>query len=151
MTSDIGYFLHSCWTCACPLLRNVYSLVPFSDQGLLLPALHRCLGPLDISPLSDIRFAWIVSFVDGFLCCAELLNLVKSHLFIFAFVTCVLMSCGKQIIFKSSVKSVPSVFPPKRFPDPGLLGLFLHFVLAFVCSVLRQTCAILSHSCRALF
>lgn len=160
MTSDIGYFFHSCWTRACRLLRNVYSLAPFSDQGLLLPALHGCIGPLDIIPLSGRRFEdtlshcinWLSVSVDGFICCAELLNLMRSHLLIFTFATCVLRWChmGNKSFSRAVSRVFLLCFLLRDFQTQVFWASFC--ILCWLsCGVLRQACAILLHSCHALF
>ena len=53
-----------------------------------------CLYILEINPLSVASFANIFSysvgclhFVYGFLCCAKAFKLIRSHLFIFAFIS----------------------------------------------------------------
>ena len=39
-------------------------------------------------------------FVSGFLCCAKVLNLIRSHLFIFAFISFSLRAGSKKILDK---------------------------------------------------
>ena len=62
---------------------------------------RRCLYIFEINPLSVASFAIIFSQSEGclftllivFLCCAKLLSLIRSHLFIFAFISSIL-GCG---------------------------------------------------------
>ena len=77
--------------------RNVYSgllpIFPFSSWIFLLLSCISCLNILEIKPLSAASFetlffhsvSCLFFFLYGFLCCAKLVTLIRSHWFIFAF------------------------------------------------------------------
>ena len=86
----------ACWPAVCLLWKKC--LFKFSAHvliGLFLALGYlSCLYILDINPLSVISFENIfVSFsrlsyfIDGFLCSTEVFNFIRSHLFIFAFIS----------------------------------------------------------------
>ena len=75
---------------------------------------------LNINPLSVFSFANVFSyftrppfcFVNGFLCCAEsLLNLIRSYLFIFAFISFALGDGSKKILLRFMSHSALPCFP----------------------------------------
>ena len=78
------------------LWRNVYlGVLIFQMGGWFLLSTISCLYILETKPLLVIAFAdvfshsigclWEVFY--GFLCCAKLVSLIRSHLFIFLFIS----------------------------------------------------------------
>ena len=107
----LSIFWCACWQSAFPLWKNVYSvLLPIFKSGylfdFLLLSCMNCLYMLDINPLSVISFANIFSHSIGCLfnlsmvsfVVQKLLSLIRSHLFIFAFISFVLGDRSKKIL-----------------------------------------------------
>ena len=90
---------------------------------------------------------WVVfCFVDGFLCCANLLSLIRSHLFIFVFISISLGGGSKQILLRLMSKSVLPLFSSKSFIVSGLtFTSLIHFQLIFVHGVRECSNFIISH------
>ena len=94
----LSIFSCAWWPSACALWRNVYSvLLPIFKSGFcffLMLSCMSCFYVLDINPLSVISFANIFSHSVGCLfvllmvsfAVQKLFSLIRSHLFIFAFV-----------------------------------------------------------------
>ena len=92
--SDVENLFMCPWISVCVLWRNVYlGLLSIFSIGLLLSCMS-CVHILEIKPLSVTSFANIFSHsrlsfcsVYGFLRSAKLVSLIRSHLFIFAFIS----------------------------------------------------------------
>ena len=54
-------------------------------------------------------------FVDGFLCCAKLLSLIRSHLFIFAFIFSTLEDRSKKFFSHDLCQSVLPMYSSRNF------------------------------------
>ena len=82
-----------------------------------------CLYILEINPLSDVSFANIFSHSEGclfvlfmvFSAVQKLLSLIKSHLFIFVFISVILGGGSKKILLWFMSKSVFPIFSSKGF------------------------------------
>ena len=109
--------------------------------GFLMWSCIGCLYILDINPLSVISFSIIFSHSVGyffillmvFLAVQKLLSLIRSHLFIFAFISFALADCSKKILLQFMSKSVLPMFSSRSFMASGLIfrsmSLFLYMVL----------------------
>ena len=88
----------------------------------------RCLYILEINPLSVVSFANIFSHSEGCLfvlfivsfAVQKLLSLIKSHLFIFVFISVTLGVGSKKILLWFMSKSVFPMLPSKSFIVSGL-------------------------------
>ena len=81
-----------------------------------------CLYILETNPLSVTSFAIIFShtelsfcFAYGLFAVQKLLSLIRSHLFIFGFISFTLGDGSKKIFLQFMSKSVPPVFSSKSF------------------------------------
>ena len=87
-----------------------------------------CLYILEINPLSVVSFADIFSHSEGGLfvlfmvsfAVQKLLSLIKSHLFIFVFISIILGGGSKKILLWFMSKSVFPMFSSKSFIVSGL-------------------------------
>ena len=100
-----------------------------------------CLYMLDINPLSVISFAnifshlvvcvfilWMVSFAMQ-----KILNLIRFHLFTFAFISFALGDKSKKVLLRFMSKSVLPVFSSKSFLVCSFkFRSLIHFVFIFV-------------------
>ena len=113
------------WPSACPPWRNVYlALLLISCLGCLfffLLSYMNCLYILEMKPLSVALFANIFShsigchFVYGFLCYAKLLSLIRSQLFIFAFISVALGDWLKKFLLQLLSEDVLPAFFSRNF------------------------------------
>ena len=103
-----------------------------------------CLQILEINPLSVVSFANIFSHSEGclfvllmvYFAVQKLLSLIKSHLFIFAFISVTLGSGSKSILLWFMSKSVFPIFSSKSFIVSGLTFKSLtHLEFIFVYGV----------------
>ena len=109
---------------------------------------------LEINPLSVVSFANIFSHSEGclFVLCMvsnavqKLLSLIKSHLFIFVFIS-VTVRCGsKKILMWFMSKSVFPMFSSKSFIVSGLIfKSLIHLEFIFVYGVRECSNFILLH------
>ena len=121
---------------------------------LLMLSCKSCFYILDINPLSVILFANIFSHSVGCLfilsmvsfAVQKLLSLIRSYLFIFAFVSFALGDRSRHIFLRFISKSVPSMFSTRSFRDSGLtLRALIHFEFIFVYGVRECSNFILLH------
>ena len=78
----------------------------------------------------------VFSFVCGFLCCQKLLSLIRSHWFIFVFISITLGNVSKKILMQFISKSVLPMFSSKNFMVSGLtFRSLIHFEFIFVYGV----------------
>ena len=150
MLSILSYV---CWQSAYLLWRNVYvGLLPIFGLGslffcywaacifwrLILCRLHRCKYFLPFWGLS-FRLAY------GFLCCAKA-SFIRSHLFIFVFISISLGGGSKRILMWFMWQSALPMFSSKSFIVSGLTfrSLF-HFQFIFVYGVTECSNFILLH------
>ena len=123
---------------------SVLIFCPFFDLGVFRVfdiELHELLYIVEVNPLSVAFFANIFShsegciFVCGFLCCAKaFLSLIKSHLFIFIFIT--LEGESKKIFLGFMSKTVLLMFSSKSFIMSRLsCRSSMHFEFTFVYGV----------------
>ena len=89
---------------------------------LLLMSCMSCVHILEIKPLSVTSFANIFSHsrlsfcsVYGFLRSAKLVSLIRSHLFIFAFISTALGDWSKKTLVQFISKNVLSMFSSRSF------------------------------------
>ena len=98
-----------CWQCVCLLWRKVYlGLLPILDWVVYFfdIELHELLVYLEINPLSVASFANIFSYSEGclfilfmvFFAVQKLLSFIRSHLFIFVFISISLGGGSKGIL-----------------------------------------------------
>ena len=103
-----------------------------------------CLYILEINPLSVASFAIIFSHSEGCLfilfivsfAVQRLLSLIRSHLFIFVFISITLGGESKRILLPFTSKNVLAMFSSKSFTVSGLtFKSLIHFELIFVFGV----------------
>ena len=113
-----------------------------------------CLYILEINPLSVVSFANIFSHSEGCLfilfmvsfAVQKLLSLIKSHLFIFVFISFTLGGGSKKILLWFMSKCVFPMFSSKSFIVSGLtFRPLIHFEFIFVYDVRSCSNFILSH------
>ena len=147
-------FLCASWTSVYLLWRNVYlGLWPIFLIGLLvflILSCMSCLYILEINPLSVESFANIFSHSEGCLFSLfivsfgvqKLLSFIRSHLFIFGFISITQGGGSKKILLWFMSKSVLPMFSSKSFIVSGLTFRSLNefeFILSlslFLCMVL---------------
>ena len=114
---------------------------------LLMLSYMNCLYRLDINPLSIISFANIFSHSVGCLFVLlmvsfdvqKLLSLIRSYLFIFAFISFALGDIAKKIFLQFMLKNVLLMFSSMSFMVSGLtFRSLIHLELIFVYSVYRE-------------
>uniref|UniRef100_A0A8C6BKT1 Uncharacterized protein n=1 Tax=Monodon monoceros TaxID=40151 RepID=A0A8C6BKT1_MONMO len=105
-----------------------------------------CLYILEINPLSVVSFANIFSHSEGclfvlfmvFFAVQKLLSFIRSHLFIFVFISVTLGGGSKKILLWFMSKSVfPMFFSSKSFIVSGLIFkslIHLEFIFVYGCS-----------------
>ena len=133
------------WPSVCLLWRNVYlGLLPIFWLGcffFLILSWMSCLYILEINPLSVDSFANIFSHSEGCLfvlivvsfALQKLLSFIRSHLFIFVFISITLGSGLEKILLWFMSKSVLPMFSSKSFIVSGLTSRSLiHFEFIFV-------------------
>ena len=103
-----------------------------------------CLYVLEINSLSVASFAIIFSHSEGFLfillivsfVVQKLLSLIRSHLFIFAFISNILGGGSQRILLWCISESVLPMFSSRSFIVSGLtFRSLIHFEFIFVCGV----------------
>ena len=113
-----------------------------------------CLYILEINPSSVVSFANIFSHSEGCLfilfmvpfAVQKLLSLIKSHMFIFVFISITLGGGSKKIFLWFMPKSVFPMFSSKSFILSGLtFRSLIHFQFIFVCGVRECSNFILLH------
>ena len=121
---------------------------PFLKSGCLFFLILSCMRPLyilDSNPLSDISYANIFSHSVGCLLVLltvsftvqKLLSLIRSHLFIFAFVSLASGDISKKH-YKS--KNIPPMFSSRSFMVSGLtFKSLIHFEFIFVHGVRKSS------------
>ena len=73
-------------------------------------------------------FSQSFCFVYGFLCCAKLLSLIRSHLFIFVFISITLEDGSEKILLRFMSESVLPLFSSRSFIVSGLtFRSLIHF------------------------
>ena len=145
----LSIFSCASWPSVCLLWRNVYlGLLPIFWLGCFFNIeLHELFIYLEINPLSVDLFANIFSYSEGCLfvlfvvssALQNLLSFIRSHLFIFVFISISLGGESKKILLWFMSNSVLPMFSSKGFIvsslDLGLesiLSLFLCMVLGSV-------------------
>ena len=98
---------------------------------LLLLSYVSCLYILEIKPLSVASYPDIFSqsvlsfhFVYSFLCCTKLISLIRSHLFIFAFISIALGDWPKKTLINFMSENVLVMFSYMSFMVPHLIFVF---------------------------
>ena len=125
--SDVERFSCASWPSVCLLWRNVYlGLLPIFRFGCLFFVILSCMSCsyiLEINPLSIDSFANIFShsedclfvlFVVSF-ALQKLLSCLRSHSFIFVFISMTLGGGSKKILLWFTSKSVLSMFSSRSF------------------------------------
>ena len=93
-------------------------------------------------PLCGLSF----HLVYGFLCCANILSLIRSHLFIFVFIFITIGSGSKKMLLWFMSNSVLPMFPSKNFIASGLtFRSLIYFEFIFVYGVMQCSNFILFH------
>ena len=123
----LSIFSYACWPSVCLPWRNVYlGLLPFLLIGLFVFSLLNCMSYLlilNINPLSIALFASIFSrsidclFILLMVSFAvqKLINWIRFHLFIFAFISFALENWPKKTLLWSLSKNVLCMFSSKAF------------------------------------
>ena len=90
---------------------------------------------------------WVVIlFFDDFLCCAKLFSLMKSHLFIFSFVSLAWGDISYKILLWAMSKILSPLFSSRIFMVLRLtFKSLIHFELILVCDVRRWSSFIFLH------
>ena len=137
----LSIFSCASWPSVCLLWRNVYlGLLLIFGLGclfFLILSCMSCLYTLQINPLSDDSFANIFSHSEGCLfvlfmvsfAVQKRLSFIRSHLFIFVFISVTLIGGSKQILLWFMSKNILPTFSSKSFIVSGLLSLFLCMLL----------------------
>ena len=128
----LSTFSCASWPSVCLPWWNVYlGLLPIFLTGLfgfLILSCMSCLYILEINPLSVVSFANIFSHSEGCLfilfmvsfAVQKLLSLIKSHMFIFLFISVTLGGGSKKILLWFMSTSVFPMFSSKSFIVSGL-------------------------------
>ena len=121
-----------CWQSVYLLWRNVYlDLLPIFGLGclfFLILSCMSCLYVLEINPLSVASFANMFSHSEGCLiilfmvsfAVQKLLSFIRSHLFIFVFISISLGGWSKKTILWFMSQSVLCMFSSKSLMVSGL-------------------------------
>ena len=106
-----------------------------------------CLYILEINLLSVVSFAVIfLQQIEGCFAVQTLLYLIRSHLFIFVFVSITPGGRLQRILLRSMSKSVLPIFSSKSFILSGLtFRSLIHFEFIFVFGVRKCSNFILLH------
>ena len=140
----LNVFSCSCYPSVCLLWRNVYlGLLPIFDWVVcfLLLGCMICLYILEVNPLSVASFANIVSQSIGCLfvlfmvsfAVQRFISLIKSHLFIFAFVSIALGDWPKKTLAWFMSENVLPMFSSRSFMVSCLIFKSLsHFEFIFM-------------------
>ena len=143
----LSVFSCVCWPSLCLLWRNIYfSIPPIVWLGclFLIWGCMSCLSILEINPLSVDPFENIFSHSEGCLfilfmvsfAVQKVLNLIRSHLFIFVFISITLGGGSKKMLLWFMLKSVLAVFSSKNFIVSGFtFRSLIHFDFIFVYGV----------------
>ena len=144
----------SCWPSVyCPW-RNVYlGLLTIFWLSCLILSCMNCLYILEIKPsrLQDLQIfspiLWVILyFVYNFLCCAKALSLIRSHLFIFVFISITQGDGSKKILQQFISKCLVPMFSFRSFIVSDLtFRSLIHFELTFVYGVREYSNFILLH------
>ena len=144
----------SCWPSVYHPWWNVYLDLPtiFWLSCLILSCMN-CLYILEIKPsqLHDLQvfspILWVIfCFVHDFLCCAKALSLIRSHLFIFVFISITQGDGSKKILHKFISKCLVPMFSSRSFIVSDLtFNSLIHFELTFVYGVREYSNFILLH------
>ena len=148
--------LFMCFSAICLLCRNVYldlltsfwlGFLFFSYKAVWDAHIFWRLIPywsLYLQRFSPIPWVVFFFFFYGFLCCAKLLSLIRSHLFIFVFMLIILGSGSKKILLRFMSKSF--WFSSKSFIVSGLtFRSLIHFEFIFVYGIRKCSNFILLH------
>ena len=143
----LNIFSCFCWPSAFPLWKNVYFVLPIFQFFRTLSCMS-CLYMLYINPLMVISFSNIFShsvdcpFILLMVSFAvqKLLSLIRSHLFIFVFVSFTVGDRSKKILLQFMSKSVLPMFSSRSFIVSGLtFSSLIHFAFIFVHGVRECT------------
>ena len=131
------------WSLNCWTTREAPRVVCF-----LILSCVSCLYILEIKPLLVALFANIFSHFVGCLfilfmvsfAVQKLLSLIRSHLFIFAFVSITVGDRSKKILLRFTSKSVLPMFSSRSFIVSGLtFRSLIHFEFIFVYGVRKYS------------
>ena len=135
----LSSFSCACWPSVCLLWRNVYLgllLILWLGVVFLNIELHELFIYLEINPLSIDTFANTFSHPEGYLfklfivsfAVQKLLSFIRSHLFIFVFISITLGGGSKKILLWFISKRVLPMFPSKSFMVSSLtFRSLIHF------------------------
>ena len=133
--SNLSVFSCACWPPVCLLWRNFYlGLLPIFFFAFFYFKLYKLFVYFENSSLLIALFANIFipvcilyfCFVYGFLCCAKVLNLIRSHLFIFVFIPVTLGDRPKEKYCCSLCQRVLCLCFPLEVLEYLVLHLHLH-------------------------
>ena len=144
----LSIFSCASWPSVCLLWRNVYlGLMSIFWTGLfvfLILSCMSCLYILEINPLSIDSFTNIFSHSEGCLfvllmvsfAVQKLWSFIRSHLFIFVFISITIGGGSKKTLLWLILKSVLPMLSSKSFIVSSLTFRFLiHFEFIFVYGV----------------
>ena len=120
---------------------------------ILMMSCMRCLYMLDINPLSVISFANLFSHSVGCLfilsmvsfSVRKLLSLIRSHLFVFAFISFTLGDRSKKTLLRFMSRSVLTMFSSRNFVSSLIFRSLIYYEFIFVYIVRKCYNFILSH------
>ena len=148
----LSIFSCAFWPPVCLLWRNVcLDLLPIFWLGclfFLILSCMSCLYILEINPLSVTSFVNIFSHSVGWLfilfmvsfAVQQLLSSIRSHLFIFVFISITLGDRSKQkLLLQFMPKTVLPMFSFRNFIVSSLrFRSLIHFEFIFLCMVLEN-------------
>ena len=141
----MSIFSHACWPPVCLLWRNVYlGLLPFPPSPNI--SCISCLYILEINPLLVASFANIFSQSVGCLfilfmasfAVKKFSSLIRSHLFIFVFISISLRDRSKKIYSFGLCQSVPPMYSYRSFIVSWIIFKSLIILSSFLCMLLEN-------------
>ena len=149
----LSIFLCVCQPSVCRLWRNVVQFFHFLIGSFIFLELS-CLYIFQINSLSVASFTVIFSRSEGCIftllivsfVVEKLLSLIRSHLFIFTFISITLGGVSQRILLGFMLESVLPMFLPKSFILSGLMfRSLIYFEFIFLYGVRKCSSFILLH------
>ena len=134
----LSIFSGACWPSTFPLWKSVYSVLLPIFNLVVCSFLNVVIGSLYVLYMCSIcKYLLLFGrlsfhFVDGFLYGEKAFKLIRSCLFIFAFIFFVLGDRSKKILLLFLSKIILSMFYSRRFMVSGLrFRSLIHFQFFF--------------------